>query len=53
MDYTKLTISELIDKCKKIKIKGYCNKKKEEVIQLLQQADTDNICRSLNPSKLL
>jgi DNA (cytosine-5)-methyltransferase 1 len=36
-EYTKKTIKELINICKEQKIKGYANKKKEEIILLLTQ----------------
>ncbi len=42
MDYTKNTQKELKDICKEQKIKGYSNKSKTEIIQLLQSSPIEN-----------
>jgi site-specific DNA-methyltransferase (adenine-specific) len=39
MDLTKLNKKELIDKCKELPIRGYSNKKKEELIELIKQSE--------------
>jgi len=37
MDYTKLSIKELKEKCKKQKISGYSKLKKKELIKILEK----------------
>jgi len=38
MDLTTLTKKELTDKCKELSIKGYSNKNKNELIELINQS---------------
>lgn len=42
MDYTKFTVSELVELCKKHGVKGYGGKKKTDIIQLLNNRPPEN-----------
>ena len=53
MDYSKKTCNELISLCKEMKIKGYSNKNKADIIKLLKNSQPKNEAIITSPTNII